>query len=223
MNKQPENPNIFHMASIGNLESIVRCEKLKSKNGMSKTGTSFINIAYNDIQELRAKVLIPGTNDNLHDYVPFMFAPRSPMLYTLAQGNVTESEEKNQKNFIYLVSNVNKVKDLDFVFTDYHAILRYTTFYKDLNDLCYIDWDVIFDDPPIHGGYCRYFQSRVDNQKYIKRRDTRQAEFLIKDEFPLSYLAEIAVFDQMAKDIVESILRRYNIIIDVSVIREWYF
>ena len=79
----------------------------------------------------------------LYDYVPFYFAPRSPMLCAISHGRV--KSYLNQADVIHLVSTVDKVKNdgLRFVFTDGHAIMAFSQFYNDLGDLDKVDWKVM--------------------------------------------------------------------------------
>ncbi|MBD3884903.1 DUF4433 domain-containing protein [Phormidium tenue FACHB-886] len=60
----------------------------------------------------------------LTDYVPFYFAPCSPMLYAIHQGNVPTHSD-GQEGVIYLGSTVETVQqaNLSFVFTDGHGIM----------------------------------------------------------------------------------------------------
>jgi hypothetical protein len=46
----------------------------------------------------------------LHDYVPFYFAPRSPMLYALLQGRVG-GFNGSQEDIVYLVTRTDKIID----------------------------------------------------------------------------------------------------------------
>ena len=86
-----------------------------------------MDVANQDIQGRRSNTKIPlGPLGNLHDYVPFYFAARSPMLYSVCrQGGI------EQEKMVYFMSNTETIRKLGlpFVFTDAHAIMWLTNFY----------------------------------------------------------------------------------------------
>src|SRR5206468_1386651 len=80
---------IFHITAIDNLRSIATQGSLVSKNMAAAQNLAAADIAYQHIQGRRAARAIPIVPaGSLHDYVPFYFAPRSPMLFTINNGNV---------------------------------------------------------------------------------------------------------------------------------------
>ena len=80
---------IFHITAIVNLASIASVGALLSKRLVADRGLTAVDIAYGQIQDRRAVRQIPiPPGGTLHDYVPFYFAPRSPMLMTINSGNV---------------------------------------------------------------------------------------------------------------------------------------
>jgi len=186
---------IYHITPIDNLESIISEGGLLAYNVMLETGTNYTNIAYENIQDRRARIRVPcGAGGVLHDYVPFYFAPRSPMLYTINRGNVPNYTQ-GQAALIHLVSDVEDIdaRGLEFVFTDGHAVMEFTTFFDDLYDLDNIDWDVMES---------RYwFDTNEDNDR--KRR--RQAEFLVRNIFPWELITEIGVINYTIKAKTENI------------------
>ena len=192
---------IYHITPIDNLESIISEGGLLAYNVMLETGTNYTNIAYENIQYRRARIRVPcGAGGVLHDYVPFYFAPRSPMLYTINQGNVPNYTQ-GQEAVIHLVSHVEDIDargDLDFVFTDGHAVMEFTTFFDDLNYLDNIDWDVM---------EARYWRdTNEDNDR--KRR--RQAEFLVRNFLPWELITEIGVMNSTIKANTENILQNFT-------------
>jgi hypothetical protein len=89
---------IYHITNLENLESIVSMGGLSCYNRLKAENIDYQNIAYERIQDRRADTIVPcGPGGNLHDYVPFYFAPRSPMLYTIEKRNV-QSCPDGQKN-----------------------------------------------------------------------------------------------------------------------------
>jgi hypothetical protein len=163
---------------------------------MENRGQGYQTIAYEHIQERRAIRKVPcGPGGVLHDYVPFYFAPRSPMLYTIDRGNV-EACPGGQSTILHLVSTIEAMVDhgLGFAFTDGHAIILFSQFFDDLNDLDKVDWETMRST----------FWFDTDVKPDRNRR--RQAEFLIHRHLPWSLVQVIGVFDQGMKHRVEGVL-----------------
>lgn len=171
------------------------------------------NIAHATIQDRRSISPVPcGPGGMLHDYVPFYFAPRSPMLYTISRGNV-EGHEDGQQAVVHLVSSVQKVQDagLDFVFTDGHGIMVLTEFFENLDDLDQVDWEIMNQ---------RYW---FDTGEDTDRKRRRQAEFLVHTQFPWNSIEEIAVMNEDVKIQVGRVLAGAAYKPDVVVRRAWYY
>ena len=208
----PKPTPIYHITAIDNVEAILRDGGLYANSVMQANGLAYTNIAYDSIQDRRRKKRVPvkpfGT---LHDYVPFYFAPRSPMLYTINQGNVPGYS--GQKSIVHFVSTIEAVDGLKpWVFTDGHGIMSYTSYYNDLNDLNEIDWDVM--------------NSKIwnDTSEFPDRLRRRQAEFLVYKFFPLNLIQGIGVFNSNIADKVRTIFSNecgYNIPIGVR--SQWYY
>lgn len=229
-----ENVILFHFTAFKNLESILQCGCLKCFHSLIREGIKPTNIAYSHIQQRRENKIIPNTALGLHDFVPFMFAPRSPMLYAIIGGKVAEAEETNQDNLIYFVTDVNTVRDMEFWFSDYHPVLADVNFFNHLSDLSKIDWFVINQDTSegMVGGFCRYWTPnkiengvRVPYDRYARRQETRQAEFLIRNEVPLDRIVKICVRTDTMRQMVYNLLIKYGIFdkIIVEIKPEWYF
>ena len=73
------------------------------------------------------------------------FAPRSPMLYTINNGNVPDCNYR-QDDIVHLVAHAQSVGDR-FVFSDMHAAFDYARFFDDLAQLSEIDWRIFFESP----------------------------------------------------------------------------
>jgi ssDNA thymidine ADP-ribosyltransferase, DarT len=95
----PDPTLVFHITAIDNLKSTADKGAIVSKNCIAEAGLTASDIAYEEVQGLRAAKLIQegrkgnlsnqvGSGGTLHDYVPFYFAPRSPMLFAINNGNV---------------------------------------------------------------------------------------------------------------------------------------
>jgi hypothetical protein len=218
---------IFHITHINNLENILSSGFLYSINTLIKNHTS---IASEDVQKKRAsKGVTQHPYGVLHDYVPFYFAPRSPMLY--ANYNASLPNAKAQNEIIYLVSYAEKIHQnkRPYVFYDVHPIKEYASCYNDIKDLSRIDWDLFFEGLLI-GGYSKYWQDVEDNEahpKWINRKAIRQAEFLIHKEVCLQDIIGIATMTQDAKDVVDKKINQIksekNNHILIKIKKDWYY
>lgn len=220
-----QNPlRIFHITPIANLVRIAKSKSLHSNGVLQKKKIDHANIAYQGAQGKRAMKLVakpPG--GVIHDYVPFYFAPRSPMLMTVDKGNVVGCPYK-QEDIAHFETSVQAVvaAELDFVFYDYNATINIATCYKNLNDLDKINWE-LFHEPPRLDGYCQFFFNNVDDPKYILRKETRQAEFLVHKSVPLNLMKVVGVYSAAKAREVEEILDKADIEISVEVKPAWYF
>lgn len=147
------------------------------------------------------------------DYVPFSFAPRSPMLYVDYRGGV-QGYAGGQTEVVHLVSSVEAVRDvgLSWVFTDGHPeIFPLTDFYNDLKDLDKIDWKVMAS---------RYWHDTNDDPD---RKRRRQAEFLVHNSFPWELIAKIGVREKAIESQVLQILQDAAHKPEVKTERAWYY
>ena len=170
-------------------------------------------IAYSGLKEerMRTPVEVPP-GGTLGDYVPFYFAPCSPMLLAYKDGHVTGRHE-NQDEIIYLVSSAEHVawRGLRFVFTDGHPIREPKAFFNNLDDLNEVDFSIMPG---------RYW---FDTNSHPDRKRRRQAEFLVHQYFAWSDVGAIGVRTDTAKLEVANILG-YAAYKPLCVVRPtWYY
>lgn len=220
----PNPVRLFHITAIGNLPAICRSGALLSKNAGASLGINYQNIAHAGAQSARAgRVVIDPPGGSIHDFVPFYFAPRSPMLFTVNNGNV-EGCDLKQADILHFETTVEAVtvEAAEFVFYDRNATLRYSEAFTDLVLLSSkIAWNVITESPKLDG-YCKYFKS-FNNEKYSDRMERRQAEFLVKHSVNLSSMTRIGVIDNSKADVVREILAATGVDLPVEVKTDWYF
>ncbi len=204
-------PKVFHITHLQNLHSIVTEGGLVCDRESARVNA--VGIAHAHIKERRAqRVVRAGPGGNLCDYVPFYFAPRSPMLYAI-HGGFVEGYQGGQAGVIHLVSSVERVRDagLRFVFTDGHADMEISGFFENLGDLGKIDWSIMSET----------YWHDTDEDGDRKRR--RQAEFLVHQFFPLTLMTEIGVINQAMGRRVEQALGSAGHLPAVTVRRDWYY
>lgn len=130
------NQLLYHITHASNLPSIFDQGGLQSHLSIQQQELQYHDVANRDVQSRRKKTkIIEGMGGNLHDYVPFYFASRSPMLFYL------HKQTLNQEDVIYFMTNIQSIVDnkLSYVFTDAHAIRRLSNFYTDLSHLVKVD------------------------------------------------------------------------------------
>jgi hypothetical protein len=100
----PQPTPIYHITHKDNLSGIIARAGLIAQSQMANT-VNYCNIAHKNIQDRRSQTPVTcGPGGFIHDYVPFYFAPRSPMLYAIHMGNV-DGCTAGQKDIVYLVAN----------------------------------------------------------------------------------------------------------------------
>lgn len=178
-----KNFSLFHITHIGNLSNILDCG-------------------------------VPcGPGGVLHDYVPFFFSPRPPMLFAIWRGYV-ESFQGEQNEIIHLEIEIADVirEGLPFVFTDGHAIMDFSTYYEDPEKIDeVIDWEVMS---------ARYWRDTLEDGD---RKRRRQAEFLIQKEVPFSMIKKITTMTRERMEQVQLIINKYDIDVLVELKPEWYY
>ena len=131
---------IYHITHVKNLPRVIAEGGLHCDRHAQEVKT--VNIGHMHIKERRLNRPVPvGPGGTVGDYVPFYFAPRSPMLYAISRGAV-EGYAEGQNPVIYLRSTVEAVAEagLGWVFTEGHADMLFTDFFDDLSDLEKVDW-----------------------------------------------------------------------------------
>lgn len=205
--------HIYHITHLDNLASILASYGLDANTVMRERGSSYTDIAHQNIQDRRTRVQVPiAPFGTLHDYVPFYFAPRSPMLYAIHKGAVA-GYKGGQDQVIYLVSTVHKIEDsgTPYVYTDGHATMAYTSFYREVSDLSTLSWDIL---------RAKYWSDRAPGDD---RRRRRQAEFLVYKHLAWPLIERIAVHSEEASKQVREMLTGVDYQPEIAVRADWYY
>jgi hypothetical protein len=203
---------IYHITPIKNLPGILAegglwCDAEAERRGLAHQVAGHAHIK----ERRKIKQVLLGPGGVLSDYVPFYFAPRSPMLYAIHTGFVQGYD--GTQEILHLVSSAERIRDagLGYVFTDGHAPMALSKYFDDLADLDKVDWSVMpltwWNDTP--------------DQPDRKRR--RQAEFLVRRFVPFECFTEIGVCTQGSADGTRTELGDRDGAPDVKVRRDWYY
>ena len=118
----------------------------------------------------------------------------------------------DQQEIIYLISSVPAIQSchLEFFFTDGHARSETVSRYTQSND--FDNWDLI---------YASHWKNDLDD---LRRKEKKQAEFLVKGHVPLSCLLKIGVRNIAAEQKVRAYLQaaQKDIPIHISPIKLYY-
>ncbi len=209
----PNAVRIYHLTALENLRGILEEGGLWAKNLLRRP---YASAAYKHIQKERSKRAVPlGPGGVLHDYVPFFFCPRPPMLYAIEHpkpGQIIQYQG-GQRGMVHLVSRVGRVvaAKLAFVFTDRHAKLDYAEFYADTAHLSTLDWQAI---------RARFW---ADPDK-PEVRELKQAEFLVYRFFPWRLVEEVVVMEEGVARELRPLFQEFpDLRRPIRVQRNWYY
>ena len=216
---------LFHITAVANLPAICRAGALVSKNAGAAAGVAYQNIAHAGAQSARSARRAPVPPGGLvHDFVPFYFAPRSPMLSAIHTGKVVGCTLA-QEDVVHFETTVAQATadGEDFVFYDRNATLAFSTPYTDLSRLQDgIAWDLL-TEPPCLDGFCKYFMNRHQPERYADRMERRQAEFLVRHRLALARFTRVGVCNAAKAAEVLAILQQAGVPLAVEVKTDWYF
>ncbi|MDH4417127.1 MAG: DUF4433 domain-containing protein [Acidovorax sp.] len=221
----PQPVRLFHITAMGNLPALCRAGALLSKTQGAAAAVAYQNIAHAGAQGARAakRVALPP-GGSVHDYVPFYFAPRSPMLSAIHNGQVVGCDLR-QQDIVHLETTVDRViaGGTPFVFYDRNATLAYSKAYNDVAQLAQaIAWDLL-TEPPALDGFCKYFHNQHQNERYVQRRELRMAEFLVHRRVPLAAFTRVGVCNALQAQAVQAILDAAGVPLRAEVKTDWYF
>jgi hypothetical protein len=201
---------IYHFTDVDNLEHILEAGKLRC-HAMADCA---IDVADSTIKSRRMTKRVPcGPGGMVGDYVPFYFAPRSPMLFRIQHDGV-EGVSSDPRRLVYFVSSTQTVLGAGCrcVFTDGNAATTITDFYDDLDLL-----DQVVDWPLMRARY--WSNTREDGD----RRRRRQAEFLVHGTVPLTLIHELGVYAPDVETSVQQIVVASGRNTTICVRPGWYF
>ena len=172
MNIVPENPKIYHITHIKNLNGILKDEIIWSDAKRLELGLGCEIVGMSKIKRRRLEEYEVKCHSGtmVGEYTPFYFCPRSVMLYILYRGNHPDiNYHGGQTPMLHLQADLKAVvkwannNSIRWAFSDRNAGEQIAIFYNDLENLDKINW------------------SAVENTDFrdMLVKEGKQAEFLI--------------------------------------------
>jgi len=182
---------LYHITSVHNLPGIIRDGVLYSDAEMVGRGHSVSG--YSNIKQRRlTQIRVDSCGGRyVGEFVPFYYCPRSPMLYTLNQGNVPGKPAGCQREIVHLVTSVDRMIALGqrWAISNGNAGSFVADFSSELDALDTLKWEII-----------------NSNQWGGTRIHFKQAEFLVADRVPWSSIRGVGCYNSevasMAKDFI---------------------
>jgi hypothetical protein len=203
------------MTRIERLPSVIE-HGLLPDNVCRRRQITGVEIGYDHIKRRRALRPVPcGVGGTLADYVPFYFAPRSPMLYAITRGLVS-AEAACTEQIVYLMSSTQTLRGagLTVIASNRHAELDYADMTEhdgDLDNNDFIDWPLMT---------AVYWNNTPEDPD---RKERRQAECLVHPRVPWQVIEGIATKTERARAQVQTLLGAAGVSTPAVVSAEWYF
>ena len=131
--KHKRHPYLYYITHKQNIESILENGILNFYEA-KKLNTNHIDISHPEVQNKREKVE-EHYSRKIHEYTPLYFNPKNPM------SRLRWNDYKNV--FCFLQVSVSALADGEFLISDGNAASPVTKFYKSLDQLDLLPWDVI--------------------------------------------------------------------------------
>lgn len=215
MPEVPGQPKIHHIVHVDRLASIVSDGQLWSDSVMAQRIGAGTTIGMSGIKQRRLSLPVgchPG--DNVGDYVPFYFCPRSVMLYVIHKANNPELVYLGgQGPIVHLEADLHGVVawadaiNRRWAFSLSNAGAYYTEFRSTLTDLHEADWDAI---------HATDFRS-------TEVKEGKQAEFLVHESLPFDLVERIGVLSNGVAQQVSTALQGGSSRPSVEIRRDWYY
>ncbi|BCL15907.1 type II toxin-antitoxin system toxin DNA ADP-ribosyl transferase DarT [Micromonospora sagamiensis] len=213
----PEQAQIMHFTHIDNMSPILAAGRLVADSAVGERLTTDVGSAAIKASRRAKRVPCPP-GGVIADYVPFYYAPRSPMMYRIAcdhRDGKPNCYPDGDDPLVYLVSSVDRVHAtrLDWVASDGNCAAALTCFSNSLRDLPeLVDWPLMRET---------LWRNTPADQDRMRRR---MAELLVHREFPLELVIGYAVRTPAREEQLRQVLRDAGIInAYVGVRPDWYY
>lgn len=210
---RPSPTYLYHFTHVRNLPGVVE-QGLLSDAACKESGATQVEIGSSEIKARRLARAVPiEPGGCIGDYVPFYFAPRSPMMFTLGHNNYEYRGGFDE--VIYLVTTLERVleRGLRGVVSDRNAAQALASFVAADADLdAHVDWPLMAQR--------QWGRISADPE----RPDRRMAECLVHGRVPWEAITGIAArtadtADEAARVVGPSGMARASVVVRTG----WYF
>lgn len=199
--------HVRHMADIASRG--LACDSVAQAEGLIR-----VEIGETSIKAQRRRRRVPlSPGGHVSDYVPFYFAPRSPMMFSIEKGNVATYLEGCDE-LVYLVSSLQRLEawGITYLVTDRNAALSIAEFrLGGVGPLDHVDW------PLMRAGSWKNTSEQPD------RKERRMAECLVRDVLPWAAVERVVTRNEAIAERARRALAAAGAAIPVTVARHWYF
>lgn len=214
MNRRPFPTPIVHFTHVDHVATIAS-RGLVADNTARAEGLLTVEVGSHQIKERRRQRGVPiEPGGVVADYVPFYYAPRSPMMFVIDRGGVPTYTE-GCDSLVYLVTTVERIRELAVptLFTDRNAVLAVTEFSDDVEALGeLIDWTLMKS------------QMWSNTPDEPDRKERRMAECLAHLRVPWAAIAEVVTRTPACASAARSALTSVGTITTPVIVRPgWYF
>ena len=209
----PADPKIYHIVHFDRLPSIIADGHLWCDAEMVQHNGAGTTIGMSTIKQRRLELTLAShPTMRVGDCVPFYFCPRSVMLYQIYKANDPELAYRGgQEPIVHLEADLRRTvgwaeeHHLRWAFTGSNAGARYFEDWGDLGKLDELDWDA------------------VQATHWPKRKEGKQAKFLIEHRFPWELATRIGVCtQQMCHETITAVEAAAHKP-SVEIRRNWYY
>ncbi|MGJ7908224.1 type II toxin-antitoxin system toxin DNA ADP-ribosyl transferase DarT [Actinopolyspora sp. H202] len=211
--QRPKPTYLYHFTSLEHLSTIVEnglwCDSAIRGSSMLR-----VEVGDNDIKRRRRgrPVKVPP-GGVIADYVPFYFAPPSPMLFKIQREKVAH-HNGGTNPLVYLVTSLERLLKLRprTVYTDRNAVLD-TAYFTHLSTTLdtLIDWPLMVA------------KMWANTAEEPDRKERRMAECLVHRQVPWEAFEKVVVHSAACARRVSDVLTGYGRPVQVESKPHWYF